>query len=481
MKKTAFQSIIALCALSTLFFTVSIMGVSAQESVSLTGEDMVALTKPAVVRIAQHVKGTATIPALKIDFKDWSVAVDASRPPQIIPIDDTFSGSGFIVSSDGYIVTNAHVISLTTTKIDLITNAVLPTMYDSALSLNEEEATKMFADESAAFEFSKKVFKYVSEHSTFDVTQDIVVLNPSSQREKFDELMTDGFPVRVVSINDRFYEDDKDVALIKIDQQNLPSLPLGNSQNLNVGRKISIFGFPATAEFNQRNPLESTFTQGVISALKDSEKKEFKVFQTDAKVSEGSSGGPLTDDEGNVLGIITFQTDQFQKDSGDNFAFAIPIEMAQTMLEENHVALATSAYRSSFIQGLSLLRARHCLDALAVFDALQDVSAAFNMRRYILPYSDRCQASIDSGQSIDTLQSRIKNVLKDISPGTLFASGIAALFGLSLICVIGWLIREVNKEEREIRVLEGRLREEDVQIHKDREMIEGLLKEKKRL
>lgn len=472
MKKTSlYAGILFGIAIVALY---GVKNIQAQEATALSREDVVAISKPSVVRIAQRVKGTAIIPALKINLKDWSVVVDGSRPAQTVPVDETLSGSGFIVSSDGYIVTNSHVVSLATTKIDVMTNAVMPAMYESALALNQEEANKVFQDETATFEFSKKVFEYVSSHSTFDVTQNIVVLNPSSTKEKFDDLMTEGFPVTVVSVNDRFYDDDKDVALIKIDQTNLPTLPLGSSQTLNVGQQVSIFGFPATAEFNQRNPLESTFTQGVISALKDSEKKDFKVFQTDAKVSEGSSGGPLVDDAGSVSGIITFQTNQLQQTSGDNFAFAIPIEMASTMIADNHIPIALSPYEEHFMQGLAALRGKHCIDALQEFDRAQQENETFGVNRYIAPYVARCNLLIASGQSIDTFQSRFKTFVAGITVSMWFVFGIVLIFACSLSFIIWWLIREVNKEEQEIHVLETRLHKEEEQLYQDHQAIEIL-------
>lgn len=442
--------------------------VHAQEPTPLNREDIVALTKPSVVRIIQRVRGSATIPALKIDLRDRSVSVDTSRPEQKIPIDETLSGSGFIVSSDGYVVTNSHVVSLSTTKINVMTDVVLPAMYESAFSLNPEEADKFFQDENATFEFSKKVFQYVSEHSVFDVRQEIVVLNPSSDKERLDDLITEGIPVRTVSVNDNFYEDDRDVALIKIDQSDLPTIPLGDSENLSVGKQISIFGFPATAEFNQRNPLESTFTQGVISALKDSEKRDFKVFQTDAKVSAGSSGGPLVDENGRVLGIVTFQTDQLQNASGDNFAFAIPIEIAKTMIEDAQVSIQPSAYERDFKQGLGFLHEKHCIDAVRAFDNLKKGNPVFGVDRYVDPYIARCQLLTSSGQSIDTVQSRFKNFVGGIAPSMWLAIGIVVVFAFSLCFIIWWLIREVNKEERAIRTLEERMSEEEKKVYSDR-------------
>jgi S1-C subfamily serine protease len=470
MKKIIFYFCIVFSAMSASLFGI----VEAFGAMPLSREDIASLTKPSVVRIGQHVTGTVSIPAFTIDLKNQTVSVDATRPSKTVSIDETLSGTGFAVSSDGYIVTNAHVVSLVTTKIDVITNAILPFLYENALGLNDEETKALFQNEDSMFSFTKKVFEYVSDHSTFTVNQKLVVFDPSSKKEKFNELLEEGFPAQIVSVNDHFYDDDKDVALIKIDRESLPTLALGSSEDLNVGRQVSIFGFPATAEFNQRNPIESTFTQGVISALKDSEHKDFKVFQTDAKVSEGSSGGSLLNDTGDVVGIITFQTNQFQKNSGDTFAFAIPVELVKTMIAESGVELHTSAYHEYFTQGLHDVSAKHCLDALQWFERAKESGKGFDVSRYVNPYETRCQALIQSGQSIDTFRSKIENVVEQSTVSMRFAIGIAGMLALSIGFLIWWLIREVNKEEREIRELKQRLHEEEKREYKNHQLLEKL-------
>jgi hypothetical protein len=256
----------------------------------------------------------------------------------------------------------------------------------------------------------------------------------------------------------------------------LPTVSLGTSDTVNVGKQVSLFGFPSTAEFNQHNPLESTFTQGIISALKDSENKDFKVFQTDAKVSEGSSGGPLVDDNGTVLGIVTFQTDQLQKSSGDNFAFAIPIEMAQKMIDDAGVHIQTSSYRDQLQQGIQDVQAKHCNSALTIFDRALDKNESFGVSRYIDPYRARCQLLIASGQSVDTVRSEVKSFFTEMSLSVRLIVGIILLFSLSLFCMMWWLVREVHKEENEIHVLEKRLQDEDDQIVADHTLIEKLSK-----
>ena len=52
------------------------------------------------------------------------------------------------------------------------------------------------------------------------------------------DLIRDGFRAKVVSVNDNFYKDNKDVALIKIDETDLPALKIGDSDTISVGNSI---------------------------------------------------------------------------------------------------------------------------------------------------------------------------------------------------------------------------------------------------
>jgi S1-C subfamily serine protease len=62
--------------------------------------------------------------------------------------------------------------------------------------------------------------------------------------------------------------------------------------DLVVGKKVYVFGFPSTAEINQKTLEKLHLPEGIVSAIKQSSDGNLKVFQTDAKVSQGSSGGP---------------------------------------------------------------------------------------------------------------------------------------------------------------------------------------------
>ncbi|UCH85610.1 MAG: trypsin-like peptidase domain-containing protein, partial [Candidatus Latescibacterota bacterium] len=129
---------------------------------------------------------------------------------------------------------------------------------------------------------------------------------------------------------------DYDLALLKIEGENLPYAPLGDSDDLLVGEWVIAIGQPFGQLLNDTQP---TVTVGVISALhrdvkSGSGERVFKdMIQTDAAINPGNSGGPLVDSRGRVIGINTFI---FSTGSGGNLGmgFAIPVNRGKWVLDE---------------------------------------------------------------------------------------------------------------------------------------------------
>ena len=163
-------------------------------------------------------------------------------------------GSGFVISEDGYIVTNAHVVD------------------------NAEEVKIEFPDRT----------EYVAE---------------------------------IVGSDER-----SDIALLKISATDLPTVNIGDSDDINVGQWVLAIGSPFGFEY--------TATQGIVSAVSRSLPDENYVpfIQTDAAVNPGNSGGPLFDTEGNVIGVNA----QIYSRSGGymGLSFAIPINVAMSVVEQ---------------------------------------------------------------------------------------------------------------------------------------------------
>jgi serine protease Do len=128
--------------------------------------------------------------------------------------------------------------------------------------------------------------------------------------------------------------EDSDIAIIKVDAEDLPYSPLGDSDNLLVGEWAIAVGNPFGNLIEDAQP---TVTIGVISARKRSfthsgGKVYDDMIQTDASINPGNSGGPLVNAAGEVIGINTFI---FSRSGGSlGIGFAIPINRVKKMLKE---------------------------------------------------------------------------------------------------------------------------------------------------
>lgn len=185
-------------------------------------------------------------------------------------------GSGFIVSEDGYILTNDHVAGNASKIVVTMTNG-----------------------------------------------------------EKLDAQLIGTDPV-------------SDIALIKIDGNNLPSLQLGNSDNVIVGEWAIAFGNPFGLFAVSAKP---TVTVGVISAthmlLSQQEGRVYRnMIQTDAAINSGNSGGPLVNGLGEVIGINTVIYTPNQGSIG--LGFAIPVNKVKEIMQ---ILKERGAIKRNFISG----------------------------------------------------------------------------------------------------------------------------------
>lgn len=121
-----------------------------------------------------------------------------------------------------------------------------------------------------------------------------------------------------------------DIAVLKIEAENLPFLTYGNSENLRIGEWVLAVGNP----FN----LTSTVTAGIVSALGrnlriNQDQLAIESFiQTDAAVNPGNSGGALVDQQGNLIGINTAIASRTGSYTG--YSFAVPVTIVKKVVND---------------------------------------------------------------------------------------------------------------------------------------------------
>jgi serine protease Do len=120
-----------------------------------------------------------------------------------------------------------------------------------------------------------------------------------------------------------------DIAVIKVNAKNLPSVPWGDSVKLHPGQTVLAFGNPYGFRF--------TVTRGIVSALNrpnpdaSDRRKPGEFIQTDAAINPGNSGGALVNAHGELIGINTFLVSSSGSFSG--MGFAIPTQIVEPTVE----------------------------------------------------------------------------------------------------------------------------------------------------
>ena len=209
------------------------------------------------------------------------------------------TGSGFVIDSDGYIMTNAHVVS-GARRIQI----VLPAEN---------------ADGTLATALSGRTYQ---------------------------------LPARIVGMTTEL-----DLALLKVDGQKLPALPLATYSQVRQGETVFAFGSPIG--------LRNSLTHGLVSAVArqiDPDSPQIYV-QTDAPINPGNSGGPLVNIRGEVVGVNTFILSQSGGNEG--LGFAIPSATARTVfrqlrqygqLRRQEVGMSLQTITREMAKGLGLAR-----------------------------------------------------------------------------------------------------------------------------
>lgn len=132
------------------------------------------------------------------------------------------------------------------------------------------------------------------------------------------------------------YDEYSDVALIKIDATGLDPIALGNSDQLVAGENVAIIGHPL-------GELTYSISKGIVAAVNREisvEDTTLEMFQIDAAVNSGNSGGPAFNEKGQVVGIVT---SKYASSSIEGLGFCIPIN--------NAVKIANDLINYGFVRG----------------------------------------------------------------------------------------------------------------------------------
>ena len=210
-----------------------------------------------------------------------------------------------------------------------------------------------------------------------------------------------------------------DLAVIKVDATDLPSIAWGDSTKLKPGQTVLAFGSPF-------GYFRNSVTRGIVSAVnrenpyRDDARKPGGYIQTDAAINPGNSGGALVNAHGELVGINTFIISNSGSFAGAGFA--IPSQLVRATAEQ---LIKTGAVHHGFL-GVSL---NDVTPANASFFNLKTATGAIAAQ--VTPDSPAARAGLKNGDVIDSLNgqkiedgSALQVAVSETQPGTTIELGI---------------------------------------------------------
>ncbi len=340
-------SILFIAVIAASFF---LMNIKPETSKIPQAEKLSEYSKPAVVRIVEY----AVIDWDFYDFySDVGYEVDAILAQMNYQTYVGGAGSGAIISSDGYVVTNAHVVE--GSQLD-----------DAELATKGLEQVAWTVADYFQVDY-QTAYEYVWTYMGFtNVTRVLKVVLPGG--EVLDgEVKSYGAPVT----------QGKDVAVLKIEGKDLPTLKLGSSDTVKNQNNIWVIGYPAAAEsdlFSTDSFLESSMNAGqVSSASKTLEQGASPVIQIDAAATHGNSGGPVINDKGDIIGLLTFRGDTVNGQEVQGFNFVVPVNTVKEFVNQAGAKNTSGRTDKLYKEGLELYWGGYYKNALEKFEAVSRI------------------------------------------------------------------------------------------------------------
>ena len=358
------------------------------------GERLAMLSKPAVVRIVDGAAG-----------RIWF------QPPgyqgQAFDVSAIGLGSGFFISSNGYIATNAHVVSMTKDGEEKAKEALFWQMVQQIGRQIGKDPRSL----NAAF------INQHSEMQSFNRFHHVII--PDGTALPF-EIKQYGAPTGEGS------DQGKDVAIIKIEVRNAPILKLADSEKVQLQDHVTVIGYPGAADtFNSgllssKSALEATINDGKISARKQASSGA-PILQTSTPATHGNSGGPVLNDANEVIGLLTFRGDTVNGQEVSGFAFIVPSNTVMEYVKSAGAANDPGPTDTAFREGLDHYWNEYYSSAIPKFEEV----------KRLFPQHSEVDRLIQSSQ-----QAKTEGREKSAFPVWIIVAIVVVLFLILLLVII---------------------------------------------
>lgn len=381
-------------------------------------------------------------PAVVKVFNVYCMDIQIDKKPYIDGACSGASGSGFFISSNGYIATNGHVVNASPK--DLVIYDALsylakgdPQYFKILVTLSglKDSDLARAQSEDEAFDIAVDKFYQIPDsritavnavHNLLvdlndkqpDVKELIDLTNARKEYAgtsdiKRAEIVAQDY--RMIDGITRFHQSD--VAIIKIDGQNYPVAKLGSISEATQGSNLAVLGFPGIAGNNgliDSSQSKVTLTTGKVSSVKNAAGSDKKLIETDATIGHGNSGGPVFSESGSVIGIATYTADGGGTGDG-TFNYIRDIQDVKDLAAQSGIQLDTaSPTQSEWQKAVNLFYNARYSKALKSFAAVQKL---YPQHPTVADFIANSKQKIANGEDV-----------KDFPVAIVLAAGIVVAF-----------------------------------------------------
>jgi S1-C subfamily serine protease len=318
----------------------------------------------------------------------FKASLDYIKEPEEI----TSSGTGFVVTADGYVATNCHLIDRDNAFIrrQFFLSAFQQITEANISALENAWATRFSEQQkSILYNTYASVYARLFSMALYDLRKEIYIeysvdtdSGTTGSVKKLAQVIVKGQPMP-----------GKDVAILKMDgDSTLPTLKIAQDELPRVGEQLYVYGFPSPVTNNNyvatESAIEPTLTTGIVSALKKSV-AGWPLIQMDANINRGSSGGPVCDEKGEVVGLTTFGSIETSGGLAAGLNFAIPVSILQEYLDSAGVIAHPSETSLLFTDAVVFYDREFYKDALIKFKQVDELNKHYPGLAFYIKDSER--------------------------------------------------------------------------------------------
>jgi len=364
----------------------------AQTSGPTSLERVQALVQPGIVY--ERITFSAKISDM---YRGQSYSLNRGRPFSV-----SYQCSGFFVNPDGYVATAGHCVAwdddVTSALLDQAANwAYRNDFYEARVTLRQVRG------------FAEADYRLEDKRRTVVVAYGVAASGlPTGE----------ALPARVLGV--RGFE-STDIALLKIEGDDLPALELAPDGDVAVGTEVVSVGYPASVDLVADETFDPSFKDGTISSVKTIQGGLLEVYEISAAVSGGMSGGPTVNLDGQVIGVNSFGI----RGEPQAFNFVRPTSAVVELIADEGVTNEVGDVNAAYREGLEAYFAGDRAAALQKFDEVLDIVPSHELAQSFR--SDAAQLPDEEGEATEAAAGGAESDEGGTSLGLIVGLVVAAL------------------------------------------------------